>query len=62
MGDFATAIGQGIAGLVGGAIDALGSAFSSVWAALQQALPGPLLPIAIVAVIIVLALLFKRLF
>jgi len=62
MGDFATAIGQGIAGLVGGSIDALASAFSSVWGALQQALPGPLLPIVIVAVIIVLALLFKRLF
>ena len=62
MGDFAAAIGQGIAGLVGGSLDALSNAFDSVVGAMQQALPGPLFPIAIIAGIIVLALLFKRLF
>ena len=62
MGDFASAIGQGIAGLVGGSIDALSSAFNGVVGALQAALPGPLFPIAIVVGIVVLAILFKRLF
>ena len=62
MGDFASAIGQGIAGLVGGSIDALSSAFNGVLGALQSALPGPMFPIAIVVGIVVLALLFKRLF
>ncbi len=62
MGDFAAAIGQGIAGLVGGSIDALSSAFDSVVGVMQQALPGPLFPIVVIGGIVVLALLFKRLF
>ena len=62
MGDFAAAIGQGIAGLVGGSIDALSAAFNGVVGALQAALPGPLFPIAIVVGIVVLVVLFKRLF
>ena len=62
MGDFAEAIGQGISGLVGGSIDALSAAFNGVVGALQAMLPGPLFPIAIVVGIVVLALLFKRLF
>ncbi|HUG30236.1 MAG TPA: hypothetical protein VMQ65_06985 [Candidatus Limnocylindria bacterium] len=62
MGDFVRAIGEGVSGLVGGSIDALGIAFSTIVGALQTALPGPLLPIAIVGAIVVLALLYKRLF
>jgi hypothetical protein len=62
VGDFAAAIGQGISGLVGGSLDALSNAFDSVVGAMQQALPGPLFPIVVIAGFIVLALLFKRLF
>lgn len=62
MGDFVRSIGEGISGLVGGSIDALGAAFTTVVGALQGVLPGPLFPIAIVGTIVVLALLFKRLF
>ena len=62
MGDFIDAIGQNVSGLVGGSINALSVAFGSIVGALQQMLPGPLFPIAIVAAIVVLALLFKRLF
>lgn len=62
MGDFVGAIGQNISGLVGGSIEALSAAFGSVIAAWQAALPGPWFPISIVVLIVVLALLFKRLF
>lgn len=62
MGDFVGAIGQGVSGLVGGSIHALSVAFDSVMGAWQQLLPGPWFPISIIAVIVVLALLFKRLF
>jgi hypothetical protein len=62
MGDFVGAIGQGVSGLVGGSINALSAAFDSVVGTLQQMLPGPLFPAFIVAFIVVLALLFKRLF
>jgi len=62
MGDFIGAIGAGVSGLVGGSINALSVAFNSVVGALQEMLPGPWFPIAVVAAIVVLALLFKRLF
>ena len=62
MGDFIDAIGQNVSGLVGGSINALSVAFDSTVNALQQMLPGPWFPIAIVVAIVVLALLFKRLF
>jgi hypothetical protein len=62
MGDFVRAIGEGVSGLVGGSIHALSVAFDTVVGTLQQLLPGPLFPIAIVMAIIVLALLFRRLF
>jgi len=62
MGDFVRSIGEGISGLVGGSINALSTAFDTVVGSLQQMLPGPLFPIAIVGFIIVLALLFRRLF
>ena len=51
MGDFVGAIGQGVGGLVGGSISALGVAFDSVVGALQVMLPGPLFPIAVAGVI-----------
>jgi hypothetical protein len=53
MGDFVGSIGQGISGLVGGSINALSVAFDSVVGALQVMLPGPLFPIAVVAVIVI---------
>ena len=62
MGDFVGAIGQNVSGLVGGSIHALSVAFDSVIAAWQHAAPGLWFPISIVALIVVLALLFKRLF
>lgn len=62
MGDFVRAIGEGVSGLVGGSIHALSVAFDTVVGTLQQMLPGPLFPIAIVGFIVVLALLFRRLF
>lgn len=62
MGDFIDAIGRGISGLVGGSIDALGQAFNTVVGDLQQLLPGPLFPIFLIGLVVVLALLFKRLF
>ena len=62
MGDFVRAIGEGVSGLVGGSIHALSVAFDSVVGTLQAMLPGPLFPAFIVGFIVVLALLFKRLF
>lgn len=62
MGDFVRAIGEGVSGLVGGSIDALVGAFNTIVGSMQQMLPGPLFPIFIVGFIVVLALLFKRLF
>lgn len=62
MGDFVGAIGAGISGLVGGSLNALSAAFDSVMGAWQSVFPGAWFPISIIAVIVVLALLFKRLF
>ncbi|HEX2627162.1 MAG TPA: hypothetical protein VHL56_09700 [Candidatus Limnocylindrales bacterium] len=62
MGDFVSAIGQNVSGMVGGAVHALSVAFNSVIAAWQAALPGPWFPISIVVVVVVLAVLFRRLF
>ena len=62
MGDFVGSIGQGISGLVGGSIHALSVAFDSVVGTLQQLLPGLLFPIFLIAFVVVLALLFRRLF
>lgn len=62
MGDFVRSIGEGISGLVGGSINALSSAFDTVVGTLQQLLPGPLFPIFLVALFLVLAWMFKRLF
>lgn len=52
MGDFVRAIGVGVGGLVGGSVDALVTAFNTIVGSLQQMLPGPLFPIAVVGVIV----------
>ncbi len=62
MGDFVRAIGEGVSGLVGGSVDALVGAFNTIVGSMQAMLPGPLFPLFIVGFIVVLALLFKRLF
>jgi len=62
MGDFIRAIGEGVSGLVGGSVHALSVAFDSVVGSLQTMLPGPLFPAFIVGFILILALLFRRLF
>jgi hypothetical protein len=62
MGDFIRSIGEGVSGLVGGSVHALSVAFDSVVGSLQTMLPGPLFPAFIVGFILVLALLFRRLF
>ena len=61
MGDFVRSIGEGISGLIGGSINALSNAFDTVVGDLQQLLPGPLFPMAVVAAIVfVFWWLFKK--
>lgn len=62
MGDFVRAIGEGISGLVGGSIHALSVAFDTVVGSMQQMLPGPLFPLFVIGFVVILALLFRRLF
>ena len=52
MGDFVSAIGRGVGGLVGGSIEALGRAFDTIVSSLQAMLPGPLFPITVVAIVV----------
>jgi hypothetical protein len=52
MGDFVGSIGQGISGLVGGSIHALSEAFAAIVGSLDEMLPGPLFPIAVVGVVL----------
>lgn len=47
MGDFARAIGEGISGLVGGSIAALGDGIATMIRQAQVWLPGPLFPIVV---------------
>ena len=47
MGDFVGAIGDGIAGLVGGSIDAISDGFDTIVGTLQAWLPGPLFPLVL---------------
>lgn len=59
--DLGRTIGDGITGLVGGAVRALGAAFGSVVDTFQRYLPGPWLPILAIVVIGGFALwLFKK--
>jgi hypothetical protein len=61
MGDFVRSIGEGVGGLVGGSINALSDAFDTVVGDLQQLLPGPLFPIVVVGVaLLVVWWLFKK--
>jgi hypothetical protein len=55
VGDFVGAIGRGVGGLVGGSIDALSDAFDTVVGALQSILPGPLFPIAMIGIAVLVA-------
>jgi hypothetical protein len=47
MGDLARTVGNGIGGLVGGSIAALGQAFDTIVGQFQAWLPGPLFPIVV---------------
>jgi hypothetical protein len=61
VGNFVNSIGQGISGLVGGSINALSDAFNTVVGTLQQLLPGPLFPIALIGTaLLVFWWLFKK--
>jgi hypothetical protein len=59
-GNLVQAIGDGISGLVGGAIQALGAAAQSILNSLQSLLPGLWLPIAAVAAVAVVAWTFLK--
>ena len=47
-GDLIRTVGDGISGLVVGAIGAIGTGISTIVKTLQAVLPGPLLPIVVV--------------
>lgn len=47
VGDVTRSVADGISGLVGGAIAALGDAFSAIVSQGQAILPGPLFPIVL---------------
>ena len=47
-GAFMREIGGGVAGLVGGAIGAIGDGIATIIKAGQSVLPGPLFPIAVI--------------
>jgi hypothetical protein len=53
MGDFIQAIGNGIAGLVIGSLQAIGSVLRGITASLNAALPGGLLFVVVFAVLLV---------
>jgi len=61
MGDFLRAIADGIGGLVGGSVAALGTAFDTIVSTFQTWLPGPLFPAALIGVAVLFAWwLFKK--
>lgn len=47
VGDLTHSVADGIAGLIGGAVAALGDAFDAIVATGQGILPGPLFPIVV---------------
>jgi hypothetical protein len=53
------AVGDGIAGLVGGAIDAIGAALSGIWSALTSVVPAGVVPVVgvFVLVLVIVAIL-----
>jgi hypothetical protein len=54
MDGFARSIGDGITGLVGGALSAIGQALSGMVDALSVALPAGLLPVLGIALVVVI--------
>ncbi|HEX8024903.1 MAG TPA: hypothetical protein VF484_01735 [Candidatus Limnocylindrales bacterium] len=50
-GGFIEAIGRGVAGLVGGAIGAIGDGIGTMVATGERLLPGPLFPIVVISVV-----------
>lgn len=60
MDGFVRAVADGVGGLVGGSMAALGGAFSTIVAQLQVWLPGPLLPIVVLGTAGVLGWWFLR--
>ncbi|MBI2763910.1 MAG: hypothetical protein HYX54_09220 [Chloroflexi bacterium] len=54
-GNLAQSIGDGIAGLVGGAVRALGAAIQGLVNALQSLLPGPWFLVIVVAIVVLVA-------
>lgn len=61
MDGLGRSVGDGITGLVGGALDAIGAAISGIIDALGAALPAGALPvIGIAAVVLVIWLVLKR--
>jgi hypothetical protein len=53
FGGLARALGEGIAGLVGGAFQAMGAAVQQIVAIFQGILPGFWLPVVAIAVVLV---------
>ena len=47
-GDLVRTVGDGISGLVGGAVGAIGTGIGAMIAAGQRVLPGPLFPIVVI--------------
>jgi hypothetical protein len=54
-GGFIRTVGGGVAGLVGGAIGAIGDGISTIIETGQRVLPGPLFPIVVGGVVILVA-------
>ncbi len=61
MDDLVRSVGNGIAGLVGGAVDAIGAALAGIGDALSRALPAGTLPVlALLGAVLLLWLVLKR--
>lgn len=54
MDGFASSIGEGISGLVSGAVTAIGQALSGMVGALSVALPAGVLPILVITLVVVI--------
>jgi hypothetical protein len=60
IGDLVGGLGRSLGGLMDGALRAVGDALHGAIASLQSLLPGPWLPIAAVAALVILGLLVFR--
>jgi hypothetical protein len=56
VGDLTRSVGDGVSGLIGGAVGALGDAFWTIVAQFQAWLPGPLFPLVLGGVLLGLLL------